>query len=340
MHPQCLVNLDSGAFAMISMEKDDIVIAAHDLLVRRRVIEPLARSKTDARLWLAWELAAVIEGHFHRIVDVAALDVTERRAWERRVTASAHRLRSPLKDEFRRAYWLLHNDERVGTLALDSFWLGPSMRVSSLYVRPDRRRCGIATRALDAADAAAKGAGIQGIRLETSWCWQPAIRFYLARRFWGSSWKHSIAFVRSIRLPDYQVAFDGSHARFSVSFPEGDTALLEAEHHGNALGWTELPADASLSETHPELAHHATTTLSLHLAVRGWPLIRSNEHWKRRWNWSDLGMPEGLACKIALFEHEAAENGYDVRTPRIPDLDYRADLEDESNDDPAFLMTQ
>jgi hypothetical protein len=95
-----------------------------------------------------------------------------------------------------------------------------------------------------------------------------------------------------------------------------------------------------LSETHPELPHHAATTLALHLAVRGWPLIRSNEHWKRRWHWSDLGMPEGLACKIALFENEAAECGYDVRTPRIPNLDYRAELDDDSDDDPASWSTE
>ena len=317
------------------MEREDLVIAAHDLLERRGVIEPLARRRADARLWLAYELAALIEGHFHRIVDVAALGVTERRAWERRVT-SEYRLFSPLNDEFRRAYWLLHDDERVGTLAVGSMLRGrASIWISSLYVRPDRRRRGIAARTLEAADAAARAAGLDGIRLETSWCWQPAIRFYLARGFWVRSWKHSIGFVRSIGLPDYHVAFEGSHARFSVSLPPGHTALLEARQRHNALAWTELPACASLSGSHPELRYHAAATLALHLAVRAWPLIRSNEHWNDRWNWSDWGMPEGLACKIPLFEHEAAESGYDVRTPRIPGLDYRADLDSESDEDPA-----
>lgn len=330
-----MVNLDSGAFAMTHTERDDLVVAAHDLLERRGVIEPLARRRADARLWLAYELAALIEGHFHRIVDVAALGVTERRAWERRFMVPGYRLFSPLNNEFRRAYWLLHNDERIGTLAVGSMVLGrASIRISSLYVRPDRRSRGIAARTLDAAVVAAQGAGLDGIRLETSWCWQPAIRLCLARGFWVRSWKHSIGFVRSVGLPEYHVAVEGSHARFSVSLPEGRAALLEARHRGNALGWTELPGCASLSESHPEIRHDAATTLALQLAVRGWPLIRSNEHWKDRWTFSDSGMPEGLACKIALFEHAAAQSGYEVRTPRIPNLDYRADLDPASDDDP------
>jgi len=35
-----------------------------------------------------------------------------------------------------------------------------------------------------------------------------------------------------------------------------------------------------------------------------------------------MGMPEGLAYKIAVFEAVDREHGYDVRTPRIPGLDY------------------
>jgi hypothetical protein len=37
-----------------------------------------------------------------------------------------------------------------------------------------------------------------------------------------------------------------------------------------------------------------------------------------------MGMPEGLAYKIAVFEGVARQNGYDVKTPRISGLDYGA----------------
>mgnify|MGYP001570395305 CR=1 FL=1 len=36
---------------------------------------------------------------------------------------------------------------------------------------------------------------------------------------------------------------------------------------------------------------------------------------------SDIGMPEGLAYKVAVFESIDRERGYDVRAPRIPGLD-------------------
>jgi hypothetical protein len=38
-----------------------------------------------------------------------------------------------------------------------------------------------------------------------------------------------------------------------------------------------------------------------------------------------MGMPEGLAYKIAVFEAVDRERGYDVRCPRIPGLDYHVD---------------
>lgn len=309
---------------------DETAVDARDL-VQRRVLEPLRRRNPDIKLWVAWELASLIEGHFHRVVDVASLAIKERREWERRVTASANGMGNPLKGEFRRIYWLLDDGERVGTFAVDRNWLGrPFMGISSLYIRPDRRSRGIAAHALDAAEKAAQDVGLEGIRLETRWCWQSAVRFYLQRRFWVSSWKHSLSFVRSSRLPDYHVAFEDSRAHFAVNLPDGNAVLLEAKKRGNALVWAELPECEQLCESHPETCYRALSTFALHLAVRGWPLIRSDEYWSRRWDWCDLGMPEGLACKIALFEHEASEAGYDVRTPRIPGLDYRADLDAET----------
>lgn len=78
------------------------------------------------------------------------------------------------------------------------------------------------------------------------------------------------------------------------------TALRERFHHAHIL---------------------APGTFALHLALAGWPLVRAAELWERRYDWSDLGMPEGLAYKITVFEEIARARGYDVRTPRIPGVE-------------------
>lgn len=62
---------------------------------------------------------------------------------------------------------------------------------------------------------------------------------------------------------------------------------------------------------------------ALHLALAGWPLIRSEETWEHRHDWSDAGEPEGLAYKIEIFEAMDRQRGFEVRTPRIPALRYR-----------------
>jgi GNAT superfamily N-acetyltransferase len=310
---------------MESLEADERLAEAHQQLVTQGVIEPLAADDREVRRWLSCELASLIEGHFHRIVDIAACGAAARQEWEARVTESAHGLRDPRFCEFRRVYWLLLDGERVGTVGIDSIRLGRSeLGISSLYVRPDRRARGIAARALEAIYHAAVSAGADGIRLDTSWCWQPAVRFYLRLGFWVRNWKHALVFVRSTQLCPYQVQMEGTRATFSVQLTESWTPLLEADNRGASLGWTELPTYASLDESWFAMRHVAPATFALHLAVRGWPLIRSAGQWEQRYHWSDTGMPEGLAFKIALFEEIARERGYDVRTPRIPGLDYDA----------------
>jgi GNAT superfamily N-acetyltransferase len=306
-------------------ELDDRLIEAHQSLVKRGVIEPLANG-AEAGRWQSCELASLVEGHFHHIVDVGASDASERRQWERRVTESGDRLRDPQSDEFRRAYWLLRDGVRVGTLAIDSVFLPSSpVRVSSLYVLPEFRGRGTAARALDATYHAVVAAGANGIRLETSWCWQAAVRYYLRLGFWLRNWKHSLLFVRMPHLCPYRVDIDGARARFSLQLDGTWTPWIEADDRGTSLGWKEI-ATSSLADDSLRAVRHvaAASTFALHLAVHGWPLIRSPDLWERRYDWCDSGMPEGLACKIAVFEAVARERGYDVRTPRIPGLDYDA----------------
>ncbi|MFF8844554.1 hypothetical protein ACF08N_17860 [Streptomyces sp. NPDC015127] len=47
---------------------------------------------------------------------------------------------------------------------------------------------------------------------------------------------------------------------------------------------------------------HAGTTLALHLALAGWPLVRGAGEWEAAPDSGDIGQPEGLASKIRIFE--------------------------------------
>jgi GNAT superfamily N-acetyltransferase len=308
---------------MDSDSDNEPLAATHRSLVAAGVIEPLATDDDDVRRWLDWELASLVEGHFHAIVDMGTLPPIERRDWEQRVLASRDAtLRDPRRDQIRHAYWLLEHGERVGTLGLESMRFGrDEIGLSSLYVRPDCRGRGMARRTIDVTYDVAIDAGMFGVRVDTHWCWQPAARFYLHLGFWVRSWKHQLGLVRSARLPRYRVVIDGSRASFCVRVGDLWTPLIEAERRGTFLGWTETAAYSAIAESSPR-GYLARSTFALHLAVHAWPLVRSAEFWERRHEWCDIGMPEGLAYKIAVFEAVDREAGYAVRTVRIPGLDY------------------
>src|SRR5688500_10161037 len=287
---------------MITHEADEHVLEAHQLLIQRGVIEPLADDDLDVSRWLSWELASLVEGHFHYEVDFDHAGAAVRRKWERRLAHAGDRLRDPRSDKFRRVYWLLLDGERVGTIGIASLRLARSdVEISSLYVLPAFRGREIATRAVAAVYDAVVASGADGLRLETSWCWHRAVRFYLRLGFWLGNWKHALQFVRSKQLCPYRVDVADTYARFAVRPEAAWSTWIEANHAGSLLGWNEL-ATSSSEDSLRALRHIATSTFALHLAVQRWPLIRSPELWERRFDWCDLGMPEGLAYKIAVFE--------------------------------------
>jgi len=88
------------------------------------------------------------------------------------------------------------------------------------------------------------------------------------------------------------------------------------------------PAYRTLAEAkgRPEAWYDAVGTFALHLALAGWPLIRSDELW-REGRYADAGPPEALAHKIEVFEAIARRDGFVVPTLRIPNVAYR-DLDD------------
>src|SRR5262245_844300 len=85
-------------------------------LVDQRVIEPLSTDEEETRRWNLWELASLIEGHFHVQLDVTGFSEIERLAYERRTSWDGGTLYSP-HGEWRHPFWLLADGQRVGTLA-------------------------------------------------------------------------------------------------------------------------------------------------------------------------------------------------------------------------------
>src|SRR5262249_7512388 len=111
-------------------------------------------------------------------------------------------------------------------------------------------------------------------------------------------------------------------ARFEI--PGEPEPLITARRRGERLEWIGSEQWAAMKESDRwDIHHSAPATFALALALRGWPLIRSGEHWAKRPGWSDMGEPEGLAYKIEIFEAIDRREGFQVRCPVIPGLGYR-----------------
>jgi len=136
---------------------------------------------------------------------------------------------------------------------------------------------------------------------------------------WVRMWKHNLVFTWQKGLPAYRVELGASQACFLIQQDDHWHPVVIARHLGDRLGWEPRDLDRRLGEAF----HCIPGTFALHLALAGWPLIRSEETWERRHDWSDAGQPEGLAYKIEIFEAVDRQRGFDVRTPRIPGIQYR-----------------
>ncbi len=299
--------------------QQDLIEATCRRLVDQHVIEPLSTDEVETRLWNLRELASLIEGYFHVQLDLTGLSEVERLAYESRVTWDRGPLPSP-HSEWRHPFWLLADGRRVGTLAIPTMISGIGLiSVSSLYVDPAERRGGVARRALEAVFRAGLEQGARGIRLDTNWTWQPAVRFYSRVGMWVRMWKHNLVLTWQQNLPPYRVEIGDTEARFLIEQAGGWITKVTARNLGDRLGWEPNDLEPGIGEPY----YCVPGTFALHLALAGWPLIRSDETWEHRYNWSDAGQPEGLAYKIEIFEAIDRERGFDVRTPRIPGLEYR-----------------
>ena len=301
---------------------DTTLAAVAAALVGYAVLEPISPDEDEARLWMDADLASLVENRFHVALEPAALTESERRSWMQRAVAPDERILDPRERDDDASFWILDAGRRAGTLAVETFALHPVfLRLSSLYVLPAFRHRGVAARVLRAAQAAAVAGGLDGVRVTTFWTWQRAVRWYLSLGMWACSFKRSIDFMWSDSLPAYVIEAGVSSARFSIVGGAGEhVELIAASRDGDRLVWHESPRLRSEHET-SMLPIYASATFAVALALECWPLLRSRERFDEAKGW-DLGGPEVLAQRIAVFEHLDRRHGFDVRTPVIPGLPY------------------
>jgi GNAT superfamily N-acetyltransferase len=278
-------------------------------------LRPLVADDSDARhLWRACELCIFLEQRFASAPDPRSLSETDLVAWSEKGLTQGEQLSDARDPGGHRPYWLCVGDRLIGTLALclwDTGWGRPTLWLASLYVLPECRHQGHASTILNALYETASQEGLHGLRLDTDWVWQSAVRLYLGNGFQVGNWKRTLSLQRICREAGYRVRFDGDRAEY---FRDGTAdPILIAQNRGNWLGWDARPGDGI------DILH-AASTFALWLALAGWPLIRSPETWAERSRWIDVGMPEGLAHRIAVLEETAHRHGFLVQTPRIPGL--------------------
>jgi GNAT superfamily N-acetyltransferase len=301
------------------------VLEAHASLVKRGALHRLSKGAAETRAWIDCELASLVENRFFVPCDPRAFTPAWRAEWSPTAIRDGTRLGNPhARVKYAVPYWILDAGERVGTIALATSSLGGALvTVSSLYLYPEHRGRGVAGRTLRLARDAMADLGLDGLRVPTWWTWQPAVRRYLGLGMWVHNWKHELVFAWRRGQRDHRIAVDEREATFSLA-RDGDAELLiTARRDGDRLGWMESPRLAELIASGSREARDAPGTFALALALRGWPLIRSAEHWNDRHGWSDCGDPEGLAYKIEIFEAIDRRHGFQICTPRLPGIAYR-----------------
>lgn len=294
--------------------------AVHEHLLRTRAVVEVRLGGAEERGWLDCDLASLAENRLGDTTDPRAIDEARRAHWQARATEERPWTLAS-RGRYERCYWLLEGGERTGTIALATSTLGAgALRVSSFYVLPPYRGRGTGRRALARVQEALARQDL-GLRLETSWCWQPAVRFYLRAGLWIYMWKRELSFSWFPGTPSPRIEVGDTAASLSVARGAETVVLARAHRRGDALDLEEAPHELADDRELGQAYWQADSTLSLALALHGWPLIRSAEEWEES-HYADGGPPESLAYKIGIWEAWARKRGWRVDTPRILGIPY------------------
>lgn len=295
--------------------KDDQALRVHERLAASSLLRPVTFG--EGRRFGLWDLASLTEGALGTCVDPGSLTVTAEKRLRLRLGAAGRAYTHD--DEYRRRYWIRtpgREREPMGTVAVDTWLTGVgALRVSSLYVHPVARRQGLASAVLETVYKACRAEELHGFRLDTHWTWQASVRYYLGRGLWVTSWKHALELARLSCLPRYEVREGEGELTFLVDGPQGLVPLLVAGGGDGRLRLRETEEYRRMADDRGAVRLYARSTLALHLATRGWPLVRGEEEGAEGSRWCDIGEPEGLAYKIGVFERVAREDGWRVESP-------------------------
>jgi len=305
---------------MNSWEREKGAVArVHARLVAQGVVAPVALGGQDELRWSDCDLASLAENRLGDRADPRTLDEARRRDWLARATTEG-RWWQPSERTYEVCYWLLEDGARIGTIALASSSLGNTLlNIASFYLFPSERGRGAGSRALTKVREALAEDGF-GMRLDTSWCWQHAVHFYVRLGMWVHMWKRQLCFRWSSGEPPPRLEVHGDEANLSVELAGRRTTLRRARRDGDRLVWVDVATEHE-DEALASLAWQADSSFALGLALHGWPLVRSAEQWEQC-HWADAGPPEALAYKITVWEAFDRHKGWRVATPRIPALDY------------------
>lgn len=303
--------------------EDDLALRVHERLSACPGLRPVGHA--EGHRFGLWDLASLAEGALGECTDPDSLTASHEKRLRLRLGTSGREYEH--NDDYCRRYWIWDAAEDravgrprgpLGTIAVDTWPSGVgSLRVSSLYVHPVTRRRGLASSTLDTVYEACRAESLHGFRLDTCWTWQRSVRYYLNRTLWVTSWKHALGLARLSYLPRYEVRENGGELTFLVANPDlrapGDMVpLLVADTVDGRLRLRETEQYARTRDELNAVRYYARSTLALHLAVRGLPLVRGEEEWAEAVSgrWCDIGDPEGLARKIEVFERVARDDGW------------------------------
>jgi len=291
-----------------------------DDLVRAGTLVKAGFGGSEERAWLDCDLASLAENWLGDRLDPRDLDDAHRAEWLSRVVEERP---MPLgrRSECERCYWILEGGQRAGTMALSSSELtGKNLHLASLYVLPSYRGRGVGRRAMESLMSSMRQHGLS-LRLDTSWCWQRTVGFYLQLGLWVRMWKRDLCLCWDPTTPAPRLEIGARTASLSVPLDGAQVVLAQARRRGSALELKEPARSLAKDKRLGGAYWHAESTLALALARHGWPLVRSPEEWERS-HYADAGPPEALAYKITIWEAWARKRGWNVTTPRLPGLEY------------------
>lgn len=280
-------------------------------------IIPLDTDDAEACLrWQSCQLCIYADNRLPGARSGFELSEDQRRDLTERALGRGERLVEVERVDWVQCFWVYREGRRAGIVSVERPLPGiqPFLMVYDLYIAPAYRGTGLGFGVLTALRQAAEERGFAGITLHTEWCWSRPLRYFLSRGFWASNWKRYLSLVLLSRLPEYEIRESDDELSFWIRDADGSNVrLFFAARRGEWLDWDETD-EAQALVTDPARFyqwHYGRCTFAVHLALRGWPMVRDPKSWRERLRWSDSGMPEGLADKILVFQQVEREKGFD-----------------------------